>query len=91
MIPLLVFYIHIVGATWAFTLRWQEDGAKEGFLAVAFMALIFFVGWSMSSFLLQLAWPDAWNEPGRILDRDGASLLLLTASEAVLYYLLLRK
>ncbi|MBI4535578.1 MAG: hypothetical protein HY708_04815 [Ignavibacteriae bacterium] len=89
MIPILVFYLHIVGVTAAFTKRWQEDGIVEGFLAVFFMALIFFVGWAMSSFIMRLI----MDQPGLgfLFDRDAASLLLLTMGEGVLYYFYFRK
>lgn len=84
MIPLLVFYLHIVAVAAVFTRRWQEEGLGEGFLAVFFMALIFFVGWSMSSFLMKLLMSE--QGLGILLDRDAASLSLLTVAEAVFYY-----
>lgn len=89
MIPLLVFYVHIVSIVAAFTKRWQDEGFTEGILAVFFMALIFFVGWSMASFILKLFMGKEGF--GYFLDRDAASLLLLTAAEVVFYYLYLRK
>jgi hypothetical protein len=89
MIPLFVFYIHIVGASAAFTKRWQEEGLGEGILAVLFVSLLFFVGWSITSFILRLAISKEGFGPA--LDRDAASLLLLTVSEAVFYYFYLRK
>lgn len=88
MIPLFVFYCHIVAVAAVYTRRWQEEGLGEGFLAVFFMALIFFVGWSMASFLLKLLMPP--GSPADFLNRDSASLLLLTAAEAVFYYFYLR-
>ncbi len=88
MIPLLVFYIHVVAFAAGFTRRYQEDGITEGMLAVFFMALIFFVGWSMTSFLMKLIMGPGGAGPA--LDRDSASLLLLTAAEAVFYYFYLR-
>ena len=75
MIPLVVFYIHVVAIAAVYTRRWQEEGIPGGMLAVFFMALIFFVGWSMASF---------------VMNRDSASLLLLTSAEAVFYYFYLR-
>lgn len=89
MVPLLVFYVHIVAAAAAFTKRWQDEGLAEGSLAVFFLALIFFVGWSITSFILkffvaQEGFTD-W------LDRDAMALLLLTAAEAVFYYFYLRE
>lgn len=84
MIPLLVFYLHVVAASAIFTKRYQDEGIGEGFLAVFFMGLIFFVGWAMASFIMKLLMPDeplvSW------FDRDAASLVLLTIAEAILYY-----
>ncbi len=88
MIPLLVFYIHVVAIAAVFTRRWQEEGISEGLLSVFFMAVIFFVGWSMSSFIMKLFMSR--EGLGLLLDRDAASLLLLTASEAVFYYFYFR-
>ncbi len=88
MVELIVFYAHIVAFAAAFTKRWQDEGVSEGFLAVFFMALIFFVGWSMTSFLSRLILASKGFGP--LLDRDAFSLLLLTASEAVFYYFYLK-
>jgi hypothetical protein len=88
MVELIVFYVHIVAFAAAFTRRWQDEGTSEGFLAVFFMALIFFVGWSMTSFLSRLIL--AREGFGPLLDRDAFSLLLLTVAEAVFYYFYLR-
>jgi uncharacterized membrane protein YhdT len=84
MIPLVVFYLHIVALAAVFSKRYQAENASEGFLAVFFMGLIFFVGWAMASFLMKLVMPAeglaSW------FDRDAASLLLLTIAEGILYY-----
>jgi len=84
MIPLLVFYIHVVAVAAMFTKRWQEEGLTEGILAVLFMGLIFFVGWSISSYMMKFFMEQ--EGLGILLDRDAASLLFLTAGESVLYY-----
>lgn len=89
MIPLLVFYVHTVALTAVFTKRWQEDGLVEGFLGVFFMALIFFVGWAISSFVMKLFMSQ--EGLGVFLDRDAASLLLLTVAEGVFYYFYFRE
>lgn len=89
MIPLLVFYIHIVAVSAVFTKRWQEDGPGEGFLAVFFMALIFFVGWSIASFIAKIFLDQEGF--GVFFDRDAAALVMLTAGEAVLYYFYFRE
>jgi hypothetical protein len=88
VIPLLVFYVHVVFIAAAFTTRWQKEGLGEGVLAVFFVCLIFFVGWSMSTFLIKLLLsPEGL---GGIFNRDAISLLLLTAAEGVFYYFYLR-
>jgi hypothetical protein len=88
MVPLIVFYLHIVGSAAAFTHRWQEEGLGEGILAVFFVALIFFVGWGMASFVMKIFMPP--EGLGKLFDRDAASLALLTLLEAVFYYFYLR-
>ena len=88
MVPLLVLYVHIVGSAAAFTRRWQEEGVGEGVLAVFFVALIFFVGWGMASFVMRIFMPPEGF--GNLFDRDAASLALLTILESVFYYFYLR-
>jgi hypothetical protein len=88
MIDLVIFTLHVILLSAAFTYRWQEEGVKEGMLAVFFVVVIFFVGWSMSSFILRATMqPEglaAW------LDRDTLSLLLLAIGEAVFYYFFMK-
>ena len=84
MIPLLIFYIHIIGFTAAFTAEYQKEGLSHGILTVGFMALIFSVGWSISSFFLKYL----MSQEGFTLwlNRDAFSLILLTIAEAFFYY-----
>lgn len=89
MIPLVIFYIHLVAFSAAFTKRYQDENIGEGLLTLAFMALIFIVGWSIWAFLTKLFIAPAGL--GKALDRDALTLLLLTASEAAFYYFYLRK
>jgi len=84
MIPLIIFYLHVVAFAAVFTKRYQEENVGEGVLAVFFMSLIFFVGWAMASFILKLVMePEGF---GVWFNRDAAALVLLTAGEAVLYF-----
>jgi hypothetical protein len=88
VIPLAVFYVHIIVLAAGFTKRYQEEGIAEGFLAVFFVALIFFVGWSISSFLMKFLMGAEGLGP--LMDRDALSLLVLTCGEAVFYFFFLR-
>jgi len=89
MVILFVFYIHVVAAAAAFTKRWQESDWKEGILAVGFITLIFVVGWQMATFIMKLVIDQKGF--GRWLDRDALSLLLLTAMEAIFYFIQTQK
>jgi hypothetical protein len=89
MVALIVFYLHVVTFAAVFTKRWQEEGLKEGVLGVIFMALIFFVGWSMASFIVKMVMPAGGL--GQVFDNDATALTLLTCAEAVFYYFYFRR
>jgi hypothetical protein len=89
MVPLFVFYAHVIAFSAVFTKRWQEEGVTEGILGVLFMLLIFFVGWSMASFLLRLVLPPEGF--GKWMDADAAALALLAIVESVFYYFYFKK
>ncbi len=83
MIVLLIFYIHIIAAAAVFSKRWQDDGWGEAFLALGFMGVIFAVGWSVTTVILNFFIEKEGFAPW--FDRDTMSLLLLTILEAVFY------
>ncbi len=85
MIPLIIFYLHIIGITAAFTNEYQKDGLSAGILSVGFVVLIFSVGWSISSFFLKYLMGEAGL--GLWMNRDSLSLLLLTIAEGFFYVL----
>jgi len=89
MITLFVFYLHTIAAVTAFTKRWQDGGWGEGLLGIAFIALIFSVGWSITAFILALIVEKKGF--GIWFDRDAMSLALLTLLEAGFYYAQVRK
>ncbi|MBI5477163.1 MAG: hypothetical protein HY964_10565 [Ignavibacteriales bacterium] len=89
MITLFVFYIHVIATVILFTKRWQEEGWKEGILAVGFLGLIFGVGWSMSTFVLKLFMSEKGF--GVWFDRDAISLVLLLVIEAIFFSIQLRR
>ena len=84
MIALFVFYLHTVAAAYAFTEQYQEEGVGAGVLAVAFMGIIFSVGWSISTFLLKFLVDEKGF--GLYFNRDAMSLTLLTIGEGFFYY-----
>jgi hypothetical protein len=84
MITLFIFYCHTVAGAAIYTKRWQEADWKEGVMGVAFLALVFSVGWSISTFFIKMV----VNERGfaKWLDRDTLSLLLLIVLELIFFY-----
>lgn len=88
MVTLFVFYIHTIAAVYAFTDQYQEEGVAAGTLAVAFMTIIFSIGWSISTFVLKYLMTEKGF--GVYLNRDAMSLALLTIGEAVFYYFYLK-
>lgn len=89
MITLFIFYLHLIAAVTLYTKRWQESGWKEGVLAVGFLALIFSVGWSISTFIMKLLVSE--KGVGVWMDRDTLSLMLLLLMELALYSMQLRR
>ena len=83
MIGVVIFYIHVLVATWMFVRSWQEGGMTDGFLGVAFIGVVFTVGWTFASFILKLfIAPEGFAV---WCDRNTLSLILLTILEFVLY------
>ena len=88
MVALFVFYLHTIAAVYGFTDQYQEEGISAGALAVAFMGIIFSVGWSITTFILKYLIDEKGF--GLYFNRDAMSLTLLTLGEAVFYYFYLR-
>jgi hypothetical protein len=89
MITLFIFYIHVIAAVAIFTKRWQDGGLWEGLLGVGFLALVFSVGWSISTFILKLFMDEKGF--GIWLDRDTLSLLLLGVMEGIFFYVQIKR
>ena len=103
MIDALIFAIHIAACFFAF-FKYKKEGIGEGVLAVAFVIIIFSVGWTITTMLSKLVYPYQLAEhliaslQGSQLSRrfakeisiDTLSLLLLTIGESVFYYFYLR-
>jgi hypothetical protein len=103
MISAVILALHLGACVYAF-LRYKKEGTSEGILAIAFVVIIFSVGWSITTMLAKIIYPyqpvAEWtrNLQGSALSRrlakelsiDTFSLVILTISEAVFYYFYLR-
>jgi hypothetical protein len=99
MTAAFIFFLHIVLVVFVF-IKYKKEGIGEGFLAVAFVGIIFAVGWTIAAILTNLLFaPDwfikwywqpldswIWRTIRKEINRDTISLLFLTAIEIVFYY-----
>lgn len=83
MVELLVLYLHLLAALYAFTKRWQECGMTEGALAVLFIGFIFLLGWSLSGAAVRALITTPSITPW--LSRDALGLLLILPAEIALF------
>ena len=103
MVAFFIFLLHAFAFVYGFFSRKKAGGLNEGLLAVAFMGIVFAVGWTISTMLTNLLFtPELfirWYYQQtnsyffRILrqeiSRDTISLLILTFGELGFYYLYL--
>lgn len=103
MVAFFIFLLHAVAFAYAFVSRKKSGGLSEGFLALAFMGIVFAVGWTISTMLTNLLFTPEFfikwyyqhtdSYLMRILrqeiSRDTISLLFLTFGEVGFYYLYL--
>ena len=89
MIPVLIFWMHVVAGVYLFARRYHEETLAEAFLSIGFAAIIFTAGWTLSSFIVRLAFGQKGIDV--ILNGDSLSLIFLTIFEAVFYKIWFRK
>jgi hypothetical protein len=99
MTDTFIFILHIVLVVFAFV-KYKRESLGEGFLAVAFVGIIFAVGWTIAAILTNLLFtPEwfikwywqpldswVWRTIRKEISRDTISLLFLTAMEIAFYY-----
>lgn len=104
MAAAFIFFLHVCAAIYAFITRRRTGGVSEGLLAVAFLSIIFAVGWTISTVFTNLLFTPEffikwyYHQTGSLflrtlrkeLNRDTISLLLLTFGEVGFYYVFLR-
>ena len=105
MVAGFIFLLHVVASGYAFVTRRKTGGTSEGLLAVAFVGIVFAVGWTIATILTNLLFTPEffikwyYHQTDsfflRILrkeiSRDTISLLILTIGEIGFYYLFLKE
>jgi len=99
MVSAYIFFLHIITAVYAFIV-YKKESIGEGFLAVAFVGIVFAVSWTIASMLTNLIfsielfvrwyWQPldswVWRIVRREFNYDTISLLILISLEVVFYY-----
>jgi len=99
MVAGFIFILHFVLVVFVF-IKYKKEGIGEGFLAVAFVAIIFAVTWTIAAILTNLLFtPEwfvkwywqplnswVWLKIRKEISRDTISLLFLTVIEIAFYY-----
>lgn len=99
MTAAFIFFLHIVLVVFAF-IKYKKESIGEGFLAVAFVGIVFAVGWTIAAILTNLLFTPEWfikwywqpldswiwRTIRKEISRDTISLLFLTALETAFYY-----
>jgi hypothetical protein len=83
MIASFIFFLHIVAASYAFARGYVDHKLSDAFMSVAFVAIIFSVGWTMAGFIVHFFFPEKGF--GLWLDSDTISLILVLIFESFLY------
>ncbi len=83
MVIVFIFAAHIIFAGYIFYKKLKTESFSSAAINVAFITLIFSVGWPISTLIVKV-----FLEPegfGKFVDRDTVSLLLLTLLEYFFY------
>jgi hypothetical protein len=89
MVPVLIFYIHIIFLVYIFTKNFIEENFLSGFLSVLFVVVIFSVGWTISEFVMSLFMES--KGLGLLFPRAAFSLILLMILELIFYRFYFKK
>jgi hypothetical protein len=89
MIPVLIFYFHVVFLVYLFSKNYIEENFLSGFLSVLFVVIIFSVGWTISEFIMSFFMES--KGLSLLLPRAAFSRILLTVIELIFYKFYFKK
>jgi hypothetical protein len=103
MVAAYIFILHFIAAGYGFFTRKKTGGLSEGLLAVAFVGIVFAIGWTIATMLTNLLFTPQFfikwyyhqtdsqflRTLRKEINRDTISLLILSCGEIGFYYLFL--
>lgn len=89
MIPVFIFYIHVIFLVYLFTKNYINENFVSGFLSILFVIIIFSVGWTLCEFIMsRFMKPEGLS---LLFPRYAFSLVLLSIMELIFYKFYFRK
>jgi hypothetical protein len=83
MIPVVIFYAHLIFLVYMFTRNFIEEGGVSAFLSILFIIVIFSVGWTFSEFIIGFFMkPEGLS---LLFPRAAFSLMFLSVLEVIFY------
>ena len=83
MIPVVIFYAHLIFLVYMFTRNFIEEGSVSAFLSILFIIVIFSVGWTFSEFIIGFFMkPEGLS---LFFPRAAFSLMFLSVIEIIFY------
>jgi hypothetical protein len=100
MVAAFIFILHALLAIYVF-MMYKKESTGEGFLALAFIGIVFAVSWTVAAMLTNLLflfdwfvrwyWQPldswVWRIIRKEISRDTISLIILTGIEIAFYYI----
>ena len=83
MVPVVIFYAHVIFLAYVFTKNYIEQNFVSAFLSSIFIVIIFSVGWTLSEFILSLFMES--QGLSLLFPRAAFSLLLVSVLEVTFY------
>jgi hypothetical protein len=64
LIPVIIFFGHTIFAVYIFARSYQDEGTMQAFLNIAFIIILFAVGWTVTDFFTGFILPaEGWKIP----------------------------
>ena len=83
MVSAIIFAGHLIFISYIFTKKWQEDSISSAFVNLAFIIILFAVGWTVSTSLVKLVFES--KGLGLYFNSDDISLTFLSIVEFLFY------
>ncbi len=85
MVSAIIFLLHALFIITVFWLKWKREELSSGFINVAFIVIIFSIGWPIATMITKAIVPD-YSFFTKDFNMDTVALLILTIAEIPFYW-----